>query len=103
LGQKKYKEGDTKQDEGNTILVLPNTIGVKLMRVTTKGQVTIPRNIRETLGIMPETEVDFKEENGRYYIVKSDGPKESKKFKKLRGIATANMSTDEIMSLIRGY
>jgi len=73
------------------------------MRVTTKGQVTIPRNIRETLGIMPETEVDFKEENGRYYIVKSNEPIETKKFKKLRGIATANMSTDEIMSLTREF
>jgi len=34
------------------------------MRVTTKGQVTIPRNIREVLGISPETEIDFVEENG---------------------------------------
>ena len=71
------------------------------MRVTIKGQVTIPRNVREVLGITAETEVDFIEDNGRFYIVKTDSPKITGKFKKLRGIATANMSTDEIMELTR--
>ena len=40
------------------------------MRVTTNGQVTIPVNVREELGIIPETDIDFMEENGRFYIVK---------------------------------
>ncbi len=71
------------------------------MRVTTKGQVTIPRNIREVLGIIPETEIDFREDKGRFYIVKIDEPEINGKFKKLRGIASANMSTNEIMSLTR--
>jgi len=71
------------------------------MRVTTKGQVTIPRNIREILGISPETEIDFREDNGRFYIVKIDEPKNIGKFHKFRGIATAKMSADEIMSLTR--
>lgn len=71
------------------------------MRVTTKGQVTIPITVREVLGITPETEVDFIEDNGRFYIVKTDTPKKAGKFKHLRGIATAGMSTDEIMSLTR--
>lgn len=71
------------------------------MRVTTKGQVTIPRNIREIMGISPETEIEFKEENGRFYIVKTNEPKKPKKLHKFRGIATAKMSTDEIMSLTR--
>ncbi len=71
------------------------------MRVTTKGQVTIPRNIREVLGITPETEIDFKEDNGKFYLVKTNKPSRTGKFKKLRGIATARMSTDEIMSLTR--
>lgn len=71
------------------------------MRVTTKGQVTIPRDIREALGISPESEIDFVEENGRFYLVKTDEPSSRKTFSKLRGIAAANMSTDEIMSLTR--
>lgn len=71
------------------------------MRVTTKGQVTIPRSIREILGITPETEIEFVEDNGKFYLVKTDGPKMTGKFRKLRGIATANMTTDEIMGLTR--
>ena len=71
------------------------------MRVTTKGQVTIPVNVREVLGIMPETEIDFREDNGKFYIVKISQPKKKKKFNKLRGIATAKMTTDEIMNLTR--
>jgi len=71
------------------------------MRVTTKGQVTIPRDIREALGISPETEINFVEDSGRFYIVKTEEPDMTGKFKKLRGIASAGMSTDEIMSLTR--
>lgn len=71
------------------------------MRVTTKGQVTIPRNIREVLGISPETEIDFIEENGKYFLVKTGESVVTGKFKKLRGIATTKMSTNEIMSLTR--
>lgn len=72
------------------------------MRVTIKGQVTIPRNVREILGIVPETEVEFIEDDGRFYLVKVGTPKPSVgKFRKLRGIATARMSTDEIMKLTR--
>lgn len=74
------------------------------MRVTTKGQVTIPQNIREKLGITPATEIDFIEERGRVYIEKKEGKdiKIINQFKKLRGIATVKMTTDEIMALTRG-
>ncbi|MDQ6962214.1 MAG: AbrB/MazE/SpoVT family DNA-binding domain-containing protein [Mariprofundaceae bacterium] len=71
------------------------------MRVTTKGQVTIPRGVREALGISPETEIEFIEDSGRFYIVKTSEPKKTKKFNKLRGIASVSMSTDEIMRLTR--
>lgn len=72
------------------------------MRVTTKGQVTIPISIREKLGITPETEVDFLQEGNRVFLVKRKGaPRATRKFKKLRGIATVKMTTDEIMALTR--
>ena len=71
------------------------------MRVTIKGQVTIPRRVREILGIVPETDIDFVEEDGRFYIVKTSENKSTKKFTRLRGIATSKMSTDEIMKLTR--
>lgn len=72
------------------------------MRVTSKGQFTIPRNIREMLGITPETEIAFREEDGRVYLVKVDVPTATTgKFHKFRGIATAKISTDQIISLTR--
>lgn len=72
------------------------------MRVTSKGQVTIPRYIRELLGIMPESEVDFLEEKGRVLLIKSDIRKKTSRFRELRGSATVKMSTEEIMRLTRG-
>ena len=73
------------------------------MKVTIKGQVTIPQVIREKLGITPSTEVDFIEEKGRVYLVKKKGSDiRSRKFRNLRGISKIKMTTDEIMSLTRG-
>jgi len=73
------------------------------MRVTTKGQVTIPQHIREKLGITPATEIDFIEEKDRIYLVKKKGGNiTTRRFRKLRGIATVKMTTDEIMALTRG-
>lgn len=71
------------------------------MRVTSKGQVTIPQNVRETLGIKAQTEIKFVEDNGKFYIIKVGAPEKSRKFSKLRGIATVQMSTDEILALTR--
>ena len=64
------------------------------MRVTTKGQVTIPQHIREKLGITPATEIDFIEEKGKNIT--------TRRFRKLRRIATVKMTTNEIMVLTRG-
>lgn len=72
------------------------------MKVTTKGQVTIPQHIREKLGITPATEVDFVEEKGRVFLVKQKGKRAAtRRFAKLRGTATVKMTTDEIMALTR--
>ncbi len=73
------------------------------MRVTTKGQVAIPLEIREKLGITPAVEIDFVEEKDRIYLVKRENQtKKTHKFSKLRGIATVKMTTDEIMAFTRG-
>ena len=72
------------------------------MKVTTKGQVTIPQEIREKLGITPEVEVAFVEEKNRVYLVKRKGKaKKAHKFSKLRGIANVKMTISEIMVLAR--
>jgi len=73
------------------------------VRVTTKGQVTIPQEIREKLGITPAVEIDFLEEKDRVYLVKRiSKTKKTYRFSKLRGIANVKMTTDEIMALTRG-
>jgi len=72
------------------------------MRVTTKGQVTIPQHIREKLNITPATEIDFVEEGNRVFLVKRKGKKAAtRKFAKLRGLATVKMTTDQILALTR--
>ena len=72
------------------------------MRVTTKGQVTIPLKIRKKLNITPTSEVDFVvSEDDRVYIVKKKGKTADNRFSKLRGIATVQMTTEEIMALTR--
>ncbi|MBT4090670.1 MAG: AbrB/MazE/SpoVT family DNA-binding domain-containing protein [Deltaproteobacteria bacterium] len=72
------------------------------MKVTTKGQVTIPLHIRESFGILPNTEVDFKVEKQRIYIERSSGSlSKQNNYKRLRGVGTVKMTTDEIMKLTR--
>lgn len=72
------------------------------MRVTSKGQVTIPQDIREKLGITPRSEVDFVEENGKVYLVRKAMSESTSRFRSFRGRATVELSTEEIMSLTRG-
>ena len=72
------------------------------MKVTTKGQVTIPLHIWESFGILPNTEVDFKVEKQRIYIERSSGSlSKQNNYKRLRGVGTVKMTTDEIMKLTR--
>ncbi len=73
------------------------------MRITNKGQITIPEHIREKLGITPGSDVDFFQEGNRVYLIKKKILSSKKnKFRRFRGIATIKMTTDEIMSLTRG-
>jgi antitoxin PrlF len=75
--------------------------------VTTKGQVTIPKAVRDLLGIKPGSMVTFEvAHDGRVVLSKTgrgtgSSPPPSR-FAKLRGKATAGMTTDEIMALTRG-
>lgn len=75
------------------------------MRITSKGQVTIPVEIRERLGLLPHTEVVFEVEGESVRLRKasdqSDGRGEQL-IRQLRGRATVDMSTDEILALTRG-
>ena len=78
------------------------------MRITSKGQVTIPHEIRERAGLLPDTEVDFVLEEGGVRIVKARNPKHPTRGQRaveaLRRSRKGQimMSTDEIMALTRG-
>lgn len=78
------------------------------MRITSKGQVTIPLAIREKAGLLPGTEVDFILDNGNVRLIRTAQPRGETRgqriVRRLRGSATANLdlTTDEIMALMRG-
>jgi AbrB family looped-hinge helix DNA binding protein len=74
------------------------------MRVTSKGQITIPIDIRRRLGILPGSAVEFAIDGDAVRITKAncrDG-RGADVVKALRGIGDIDMSTDEIMALTRG-
>jgi AbrB family looped-hinge helix DNA binding protein len=77
------------------------------MRITTKGQVTIPQEIREELGLLPNTEVTFDIVDGEARLRKARrGAKPTRGdgvIARLRGARASNrLTTDEIMALMRG-
>lgn len=71
------------------------------MRITSKGQVTIPKDLRDRFGLLPDTEVEFLAEESGVRIVKARG-RGSGVVDRLRGTADGGLSTDEIMALTRG-
>jgi AbrB family looped-hinge helix DNA binding protein len=74
------------------------------MKITSKGQVTIPQSMRERYGLHPQTEVEFANGEGGVVI----RPARSKKGRfrewigRTRGSATVKITTDEVMRMTRG-
>lgn len=77
-----------------------------IMRITSKGQVTIPADIRERAGLMPNTEVEFEFDGESVRLVRVTQPRKLSRGARLvahlRGRGDVAMSTDEIMALTRG-
>jgi antitoxin PrlF len=70
--------------------------------VTSKGQVTIPKPIRDRLGIGPGSKVDFElAEDGALLRRVGKGKVRPSRFERMRGTATSGLTTDEIMALTR--
>ena len=67
--------------------------------VAARGQVTIPRRLRERLGIAPQTVLDFEEENGRLVAVKVAGPDP---VRKVLGCLRSAKRTDRLVTELRG-
>ena len=75
------------------------------MRITSKGQVTIPQEIRVKFGLLPDTEVDFVAKGNTVQIVKAKSAKRPGRgaalVGRLKGRGSVRMSTDEILALTR--
>jgi AbrB family looped-hinge helix DNA binding protein len=77
------------------------------MKITTKGQVTIPVEIREKLGLLPNSEVEFEIVGQAVRLRKIRRAREAGRrgksiVQRLRGRGSVRMSTDEILALTRG-
>lgn len=78
------------------------------MRITSKGQVTIPADIRAAAGLMPNTEVAFEYDGTAVRIVPIASPRKPSRGEALvahlrrHGKGQTTMTTDEIMALTRG-
>ena len=76
------------------------------MRITSKGQVTIPADIRERAGLLPNTDVEFRFDGKVVQIVRAKPGKKPSRgealIARMRGRGDGKLSTDEIMALTRG-
>jgi AbrB family looped-hinge helix DNA binding protein len=72
------------------------------MRLTTKGQVTIPLEIRTRLGLMPNSEVEFDIVGDSVRIRKAARQQRGRDLvARMRGRATTGLTTAQIMALTR--
>jgi AbrB family looped-hinge helix DNA binding protein len=74
------------------------------VRITSKGQVTIPQTIREQFGLLPDTEVDFVVVKGVVTLVRGTAPQGDRGDRAvagLRGSGRGGMTTDELLALTR--
>ena len=74
------------------------------MRISSRGQVTIPQDIRERFGFLPHTEVEFVEEADAVMLHKSKGSNRQARewIRRYRGSLKGCLTTDELMRLTRG-
>ena len=76
------------------------------MRITSKGQVTIPLDIREKAGLFPDTEVDFVYDGKVVKLVRAKGKRAGRGARLIAHLrkhpGDIKMTTDEIMALTRG-
>ena len=76
------------------------------MRITSKGQVTIPSEIREKAGLLPGTDVDFEIDGGAVRLIPATSRRKDGRGARivahLRGRERISMSTDQFMALTRG-
>ena len=72
--------------------------------ITVKGQVTIPKHIRDALGLTPGSRVDFAVDGDQVVLRKArkSNGRRPDRFDRARGKAEIKWDTDELMALLRG-
>jgi AbrB family looped-hinge helix DNA binding protein len=75
-----------------------------LVRITSKGQITIPQQVRRELGLEPGDEVDVIVADGAARIVPAGQPRTrgQRVVEALLGKGDVDLTTDEIMAMTRG-
>jgi AbrB family looped-hinge helix DNA binding protein len=75
-------------------------------QITSKGQVTVPKLIRDSLGLHPGSGVEFSVNVAGEVVLTKAGPKQKvsskDRFEAVRGTATVRWRTDQLMKLLRG-
>ncbi|MEO8320656.1 MAG: AbrB/MazE/SpoVT family DNA-binding domain-containing protein [Bradyrhizobium sp.] len=72
-------------------------------KITSNGRVTIPKRVRDYLGLSPGVEAAFRlDDDGHVIIERADGTRPPSRFAKAIGSAGPGLSTDELMALLRG-
>ncbi|MBI9083873.1 MAG: AbrB/MazE/SpoVT family DNA-binding domain-containing protein [Desulfobacterales bacterium] len=69
-------------------------------KITTKYQITLPKEVRQAMNLKPGEQVSFKAENGRYYLVKNT---QTNPIEKWRGTLRSGKRSDELVAELRGY
>jgi AbrB family looped-hinge helix DNA binding protein len=93
-------------------MIIPTVLGITsttlgitmtdMTRLTTKGQVTIPKRLRDHLGLQPGSSVEFELAGDGRVFLKAPQQAPKSKFARLRGSAKLCITTDELMALTRG-
>ena len=100
---------EEKQDGGLPVVRVESSITYQgntmepPMRITTKGQVTIPLEVRERLGLLPHTEVEFTIRGNTAVLTKAGGGTRRGRalVQHMRGRGSVRMTTDQILALTR--
>lgn len=72
--------------------------------ITSKGQVTVPKPVRDYLGLKPGSTVVFERRPDGEVVLraaKANAKRRATRFAKIRGSATVRMTTDSILALTR--
>jgi antitoxin PrlF len=73
-----------------------------MTKITAKGQVTIPKRLRDYLGVKPGSEIEFELSDAGEVVLRTKEKQRKGRFDALRGSVKLGMTTDQLMRLLRG-